>query len=133
MLFRIVSQSGKSKPALNLVFLLTAGGKVNFAGSKRWLEEQREEDAGDLLSNVKMVVCLDSLGLGDALRVHVSKPPKEGTMAHSFIGNLKQVGLKISKLNHIRGRNVCDERIASAGVGENHARLCGSGHGSQED
>ncbi len=36
-----------------------------------------------------MAVCLDSLGMGNKIHMHVSKPPKEGTTAHNFLTNLK--------------------------------------------
>ncbi len=36
-----------------------------------------------------MAVCLDSLGMGNKIHMHVSKPPKEGTAAHNFYTNLK--------------------------------------------
>ena len=38
-----------------------------------------------LLSEVDFVMCLDSLGVGNSLNFHVSKPPKEGTAAHAII------------------------------------------------
>ncbi len=34
-----------------------------------------------LLSEVDYVICLDSLGQGNSINFHVSKPPKEGTAA----------------------------------------------------
>ncbi len=37
----------------------------------------------------RMAVCLDSLGFGDDIYMHVSKPPKEGTTSHNFLANLK--------------------------------------------
>ena len=53
----------RTHPAYSLVFLLSGGGKLNYAGTKRWLEEHLDHDAtSDLLSNVKFILCLDSLG-----------------------------------------------------------------------
>jgi len=51
-------RSSKSRPSYNLVFLLSSGGKMNFLGSKKWLEDQKDSN-NELLSSVKLVVCLD--------------------------------------------------------------------------
>lgn len=37
------------------------------------------------------VLCLDTLGRGSSLHLHVSKPPKEGTLQHTFLKELEQV------------------------------------------
>lgn len=46
-----------------------------------------------LHDNVAFVICLDSLGTGDELFLHVSRPPKPGTPQYSFIQQLEQVKL----------------------------------------
>jgi len=38
-----------------------------------------------LLSDISYVLCLDTIGQGDSLRLHVSKPPKEETPAQDFV------------------------------------------------
>ena len=38
-----------------------------------------------MLSDVDYVLCLDSIGKTDNLFLHVSKPPKEGTLAFSLV------------------------------------------------
>ena len=66
----------RSPPHHNLLFLLSGGGKLNYAGTKRWLEEHLDMDTtSDILANVDFVLCLDSLGKSP-LKLHVSKPPK---------------------------------------------------------
>ncbi|XP_067231473.1 nicalin-1-like [Chanodichthys erythropterus] len=44
-----------------------------------------------LQDNVAFVICLDSLGSGDELFLHVSRPPKPGTPQYSFIQQLEQI------------------------------------------
>merc|ERR1711970_962331 len=43
-LFASLYSSSRSHPAYSLVFLLSGGGKINFAGTKRWLEEHLDMD-----------------------------------------------------------------------------------------
>ena len=38
-----------------------------------------------LLSDVAYVMCLDSIGAEDNLFLHVSKPPREGTIPHEIL------------------------------------------------
>eukprot|EP00095_Tigriopus_kingsejongensis_P001552 maker-scaffold137_size321222-snap-gene-0.9 protein:Tk01552 transcript:maker-scaffold137_size321222-snap-gene-0.9-mRNA-1 annotation:"Nicalin-1" len=104
-IFGELYKSPETQPDYNLVFLLSAGGKTNFLGSKRWLDEQKDmqdQQRPDIITNVKLVVCLDSLGLGDDLYVHVSKPPKEGTSAHKFLHDLKTA----TKMGHLKASAV---------------------------
>uniref|UniRef100_A0A3Q3B9Z7 Nicalin n=1 Tax=Kryptolebias marmoratus TaxID=37003 RepID=A0A3Q3B9Z7_KRYMA len=76
----------------NLMFSLTGGGKYNFLGTKRWIEENLDHAESSLLhDNVAFVLCLDTLANGDELYVHVSRPPKPDTAVHSFIQQLEEV------------------------------------------
>jgi hypothetical protein len=49
-LFPILSlspfRSKKTQPAYNLVFLLSGGGKINFLGSKKWIDDLNEDGEG---------------------------------------------------------------------------------------
>lgn len=38
------------------------------------------------------VLCLDTVGRGNSLHLHVSKPPREGTLQHTFLRELELVG-----------------------------------------
>ena len=91
-LFSMSYSSTRSHPNHNLVFLLSAGGKLNYAGTKRWLEEHLDMDTtSDLLANVDFVLCLDSVGSTNPLKLHVSKPPKEGSPGEVFLRHLNSV------------------------------------------
>ena len=86
-LSRLLSKLYRSRsthPRLNLVLLLTAGGKLNYAGTRHWLDENGDslETAGS--QGVQFVLCLDSLAQGDTLSLHVSKPPKQGSSGERF-------------------------------------------------
>eukprot|EP00064_Thunnus_orientalis_P014030 superscaffoldBa00002379_g14071 len=76
----------------NLLFFLSGGGKFNYQGTKRWLEDNLDHTDSSLLQdNVAFVLCLDTLGNGDSLHLHVSKPPKEGTPQYSLLKELEMV------------------------------------------
>lgn len=76
----------------NLLFFLSGGGKFNYQGTKRWLEDNLDHTDSSLLQdNVAFVLCLDTLGNGDSLHLHVSKPPKEGTPQHQLLKELEMV------------------------------------------
>ncbi|XP_018583777.1 BOS complex subunit ncln isoform X3 [Scleropages formosus] len=76
----------------NLLFFVSGGGKFNYQGTKRWLEENLDHTESSLLQdNVAFVLCLDTLGNGNSLHLHVSKPPKEGSPQHVLLKELEMV------------------------------------------
>ncbi|XP_076268074.1 BOS complex subunit NCLN [Rhynchophorus ferrugineus] len=79
----------KTRGKFNLVFLLSGGGKFNFQGSKKWLEDQLDATETTLLQEASFVTCLDTLVTSDTIFMHVSKPPKEGSPAAVFHKYLK--------------------------------------------
>ncbi|CAF0765035.1 unnamed protein product [Brachionus calyciflorus] len=100
---------------INILFLLTAEGKFNYYGLKKWLEEQSDSNelAGKIdLDDIQFAICLDSLGkatrLSDeiadgGLFMHVSRPPKEGQATYEFLKSLENVANKSNvrlDLNH---------------------------------
>jgi len=89
--------SSRSHPAHAITFLLSGGGKLNYAGTKRWLEEHLDMDTtSDLLANVDFVLCLDSVGGSSPLKLHVSKPPKEGSAGEALLRNLNSVAAALA-------------------------------------
>lgn len=93
----------------NLLFLLSGGGKFNFQGTKKWIEDNIDGSGleffignkcfhdiffcnpslhvsaeNSLLQEVQFAVCLDSLGIGNELNIHVSKPPRPGSVSYVF-------------------------------------------------
>ncbi|XP_067444708.1 nicalin-1-like [Thunnus thynnus] len=91
-LFQKLYSSPSTRPPYHLMFSLTGGGKHNFLGTKRWIEENLDHAESSLLhDNVAFVLCLDTLANGDELYMHVSRPPKSDTPMHSFIQHLEEV------------------------------------------
>ncbi|XP_013856076.1 BOS complex subunit ncln isoform X2 [Austrofundulus limnaeus] len=82
----------RTHAAYNLLFFVSGGGKFNYQGTKRWLEDNLDHTDSSLLQdNVAFVLCLDTLGSGDSIYLHVSKPPKEGTPQYALLKELETV------------------------------------------
>lgn len=101
----------------NLLFFLSGGGKFNYQGTKRWLEDNLDHTDSSLLQdNVAFVLCLDTLGNSDNLHLHVSKPPKEGSPQHTLLKELETVidnqhpDLKFSMVH--KKINLADDTLA---------------------
>uniref|UniRef100_UPI00358F1270 BOS complex subunit NCLN isoform X2 n=1 Tax=Myxine glutinosa TaxID=7769 RepID=UPI00358F1270 len=76
----------------NLLFLFSGGGKFSYQGTKRWLEDNLDHtDSSWLQDSVAFALCLDTLGSSDALNVHVSRPPRDGTPIQAFLQELEKV------------------------------------------
>ncbi|VDK80500.1 unnamed protein product [Litomosoides sigmodontis] len=78
--------SNTTKPKYNMMFLLTAGGKFNYQGSRQWLEEHIDKQT---VVNVELVLCIDSVGKDNSLIAHVSKMPSETSPVKRFFQLLK--------------------------------------------
>lgn len=73
-------------------------------------------DSSLLQDNVAFVLCLDTLGRGNTLHLHVSKPPKEGTLQHAFLRELETV-MK-STLGRWEVGTYCEELQLSRSAGK---------------
>lgn len=90
-LFSKLYTNSRTHAKFNLVFLLSGGGKFNYQGTKRWIEDNLDSQDSNLLSDVAYVLCLDGIGKSDEMYLHVSKPPKEDSPGHHFLQNLQNV------------------------------------------
>lgn len=90
-LFSKLYTSNRTHAKFNILFLLAGAGKFNYQGTRRWIEDQTESTENSLLADVSYVLCLDALGTGDSLFLHVSKPPKEGSDGAMFVKHLEEV------------------------------------------
>lgn len=48
-IFSALYSIGKSRPKFNVVFVLSGGGKLNYYGSKKWLEDQFDGLEGSVI------------------------------------------------------------------------------------
>uniref|UniRef100_A0AC35TR64 Peptidase_M28 domain-containing protein n=1 Tax=Rhabditophanes sp. KR3021 TaxID=114890 RepID=A0AC35TR64_9BILA len=75
--------NAKASPRYDIVFMLSAGGKFNYQGSRNYLDNLDDGKKLDL------VICLDSIGKKQPMNVHLSKLPSDKTAMHKFIKELK--------------------------------------------
>ncbi|XP_043257292.1 nicalin-1 isoform X2 [Colletes gigas] len=90
-LFSTLYSTSRSRPQYNLVFIITGAGKLNYQGSKKWLEDQLDGLEGSIIQDAAYVICLDTVSTSDNIYVHVSKPPKENSTGGLFYKELKAV------------------------------------------
>jgi hypothetical protein len=88
-IFSRLYSNSKTHAQYNILFLLSGGGKFNYLGSKKWIDDQLEQNG--LLVDAEYVLCLDSISHMPELHIHVSKPPKEGSSAHLLIKAIQEV------------------------------------------
>ncbi|XP_053986299.1 BOS complex subunit NCLN [Hylaeus anthracinus] len=90
-LFSTLYSTSRSRPQYNLVFIVTGAGKLNYQGSKKWLEDQLDGLEGSIIQDAAYVVCFDTVSTSNNIYVHVSKPPKENSTGGLFYKELKAV------------------------------------------
>lgn len=81
----------KTHAPYNIIFLLSGAGKLNYLGSKKWLEDQIDSLESSLIQDAAFVLCLDSLSTNSTIHLHVSKPPKENSSRGLFYQQLVDV------------------------------------------
>ncbi|XP_072397376.1 BOS complex subunit NCLN [Diabrotica undecimpunctata] len=102
-IFSTLYADQKTRGRYNIVFVLSGGGKMNYQGSKKWLEEQLDSVDGSIIQEVSYVMCLDTLAANDSIYLHVSKPPKEGSPTSQFYKELKSAASNIQPSASVEG------------------------------
>lgn len=90
-LFSHLYANPKSHAHYDIIFLLSGAGKLNYQGSKKWLEDQLDVLDSSLIQDASYILCLDTVATSSSLYAHVSKPPREGSPGALFIKELKDV------------------------------------------
>lgn len=115
LLSRLYTNS-RTHPQFNLVFLISAGGKFNYHGTKKWIEDNIDSTEGSLLADSLFTMCIDSIGSGDDLYVHVSKPPREGSAASNLFNELQRAASRLApemRVSMVHKKiNLADETLA---------------------
>ena len=77
-LVRILKKLYAQSPApYNILFILAASGTVNFQGLRHFLSTE-EQELQKIRGGILFALCLDAVGLGEDLTLHVSRFHKEG-------------------------------------------------------
>ena len=72
-MFSKLYSGSRQQGRYNLMFVLTAAGKLDYAGTRYWLEQTDSR----LLDSIEFAICLDSIGNGDGIYMHTSKQPSK--------------------------------------------------------
>jgi hypothetical protein len=80
-LFRSLYDDATTRPASNLMFVLTAAGHNNYAGTRHWLINSDSR----LLDSVDFVLCLQNVASADDVHLHVSRPLKDDVTKRMYV------------------------------------------------
>lgn len=97
------------------MFLLSGGGKFNYLGTRKWLEDQLDNSETSILNEVDYILCLDSIGGSNQLFMHVSKPPRENSPGFKLVEAFKEVSDLYPDVNFTlvhKKVNLADEIVA---------------------
>lgn len=115
-LFSSLYSVNKSRPKYNIVFILTGAGKLNYHGSKKWLEDQFDGSDNSIIQDASYVICLEAVSKYNNIYLHVSKPPKDNSFGNLFYKELNNVAKIINSNIKIEGVhkkiNLAEESLA---------------------
>ncbi|XP_034952743.1 nicalin [Chelonus insularis] len=115
-IFSALYSMPKSRPQYNIIFVLSGGGKLNYFGSKKWLEDQFDGTESSMIQYASYVICLEAVSASDNLHLHVSKPPKENSFGYQLYRELFSVaesmnsGVKVEGIH--KKINLAEELLA---------------------
>lgn len=70
-LFSKIYGQPRNRVAVNFLFVVVGGSRINFAGSELWSSQMDK----DIIDRIDFALCLDSLA-SSSLHLHFSRPPK---------------------------------------------------------
>lgn len=115
-IFSSLYSISKSRPKYNIVFVLTGAGKLNYYGSKKWLEDQFDGSDNSIIQDASYVICLEAVSKYNNIYLHVSKPPKDNSFGNLFYKELNYVAKTIDNTTKVEGVhkkiNLAEESLA---------------------
>eukprot|EP00741_Cyanophora_paradoxa_P003504 tig00000711_g3402.t1 len=94
-IFSKLYAGSRTQGKYNLLFILTGGGRLNFAGSKHWLASVDPR----ISERVEFALCLDSIAQPGPVHLHVSKPARDADVAklyEAFTSAGEQLGVEVN-------------------------------------
>ncbi|PIC50582.1 hypothetical protein B9Z55_001427 [Caenorhabditis nigoni] len=90
-----------TRPPYNLLFIWTAAGKLNYQGTRHWIDEfQKGNEGADFLDSglnrkddrIDLAICIESIGRKtDGLYMHAGKTPSENSAAAQLFRRLNKI------------------------------------------
>ncbi|CAI5439018.1 unnamed protein product [Caenorhabditis angaria] len=78
-----------TRPPFNLLFIWTAAGKMNYQGTRHWIDEYQKGSDDEKLD---LAICIESIGRKtDGLYMHASKQPSETSVAANIFRRIKAI------------------------------------------
>lgn len=78
--------ASKTRATHSMLFLLTSGGRLNYAGTQQWLARADQ----NVLETLQFALCLEDL-TGEKLKLHVSRSPQKDAVVHRVNEVLSQL------------------------------------------
>ncbi len=108
-LFSKIYHQPRNRVAVNFLFVITGGSRLNFAGAEAWANQMDKQ----LLDRVDFALCLESLGSGNGLHLHYSRPPKTQKIKavyDVFSDTARDMGVSLQL--HRRKVNIASEALS---------------------
>lgn len=74
--------NARTQARYNVVFLLSSGSHLNYAGTRHWIDSSATGSA--VRESLAWVLCLDGIGLDGELILHASRPAKDPNAARIY-------------------------------------------------
>jgi hypothetical protein len=74
--------NARTQARYNVVFLLSSGSHLNYAGTRHWIDSSATGSA--VRDSLEWVLCLDGLAREGELFLHASRPPKDPNAARLY-------------------------------------------------
>uniref|UniRef100_A0A1I7ZA51 BOS complex subunit NCLN n=1 Tax=Steinernema glaseri TaxID=37863 RepID=A0A1I7ZA51_9BILA len=87
-IFQRFYENAATRPKYNMLFIASAAGKFSYQGARQWLDDYIEKPTEE---RIELVLCLDTIGNGDDIRMHVAKVPKDESAAMKIFKRMESL------------------------------------------
>ncbi|TKR95192.1 hypothetical protein L596_009391 [Steinernema carpocapsae] len=86
--FQRFYDNAATRPKYNMLFVASAAGKFSYQGARHWLDSYAEKPSEE---KIELVLCLDTIGNGESLRMHVAKLPSDESPAMKIFKRMESL------------------------------------------